>query len=123
MLRDSTNLPFFRYFKLRTRPWAMLPQLVQVPTAEMPMSHTQRGARRRGRRGPRQPDRQPARRAGVFKVTNGEVGTRERTERISLNIPLPNMGVKSLKICGGEPVFGQPLTAVLDPVGGVTRCG
>ncbi len=118
VLRDSTNLPFFRYFKLRTTAVGLLPQLVQVPTAEIPMSHLN------GVHGDAA-DATPAGRIDSlrsvlvsFKVTNGEVGTRERTERISLNIPLPNMGVKSLKICGGEPVFGQLLTAVHDPVGG-----
>ena len=53
-----------------------------------------------------------------FKVTNGEVGTRERSERISFNVPLPNMGLKNLKICGGEPILGQPLNAAYDNTGG-----
>lgn len=121
VLRDSTNLPFFRYFKLRTAVVGQLPQLVQVPTAEIPMSHVN------GIHGNTADADATGRIDSLrsvlvsFKVTNGEVGTRERTERISLNIPLPNMGLKNLKICGGEPIFGQPLNAAYDPSGGTDK--
>jgi prepilin-type N-terminal cleavage/methylation domain-containing protein len=122
VLRDSTNLPFFRYFMLRPPAAGRLPQLVQVPTAEIPLSHPV------GNHGNPNVDngvsaRLDSLRAVLvsFKVTNGETGTRERTERISMNIPLPNMGLRQLKICGSEPVFGQALAAVFDPTGGTSK--
>jgi hypothetical protein len=56
-----------------------------------------------------------------FRVTNGYTGATERSERISMNIPLPNMGLKNLKICGSEPVLGQPLNAVFDNTAGFNQ--
>ncbi len=121
VLRDSTNLPFFRYFKLRVAAAGLLPTLTLVPAGEMPMSH---GLAIHGNVA----DGSPAGRIDSlrsvlvsFKVTNGEVGTRERSERISMNIPLPNMGLKNLKICGSEPVLGQPLSAIFDTTGGLEK--
>lgn len=122
VLRDSTNLPFFRYFKLRhTGVAGQLPQLVLVPAAETPMAHT---IALHGNGADLSPNsRIDSLRAVIvsYKVTNGETGAKERTERISMNIPLPNMGLKNLKICGSEPILGQPLNAVYDPIGGTDK--
>lgn len=118
VLRDSTNLPFFRYYKLRVpaAPAGLLPQLVQVPAAEVPISHA---LATHGNTADLVSRIDSLRAVLVsFKVTNGETGTKERTERISMNIPLPNMGLKQLKICGSSPVLGQPLTAIFDNADG-----
>lgn len=121
VLRDSTSLPFFRYYRLRPPAAGQLPQLVQVPVGEIPMSH---GIAVHGNSA----DSAGSARIDslrtvlvAFKVTNGEVGAKERTERISLNIPLPNMGLRNLKICGSAPVLGQLLSAAFDTTGGVDR--
>jgi prepilin-type N-terminal cleavage/methylation domain-containing protein len=115
VVRDSTTLPFFRYFKLRVAAAGQLPQLVEVPSAQMPMAH---------------PVSAHGTNADVsridsvrvvlvsFRVTNGETGAKERQERISLKIPLPNMGLKQLKICGSEPVLGTGLTVSFDNADG-----
>ncbi|MBA3318587.1 MAG: prepilin-type N-terminal cleavage/methylation domain-containing protein [Gemmatimonadales bacterium] len=121
ILRDSTNLPFFRYFKLRVAVAGQLPALTLVPAAEMPMAHV---LATHGNVADLVPaGRIDSLRAVLvsFRVTNGETGTIERSERISMNIPLPNMGLKSLKICGSQPVLGQPLTAVFDTTGGLEK--
>jgi prepilin-type N-terminal cleavage/methylation domain-containing protein len=121
VIRDSTNLPFFRYFMLRPPAVGLLSQLVQVPAAQIPLSH---GIGVHGNTADIGISaRLDSLRAVLvsFKVTNGEVGTKERTERISMNIPLPNMGLRILKICGSEPVFGMALNAVYDPAGGTDK--
>jgi prepilin-type N-terminal cleavage/methylation domain-containing protein len=114
VVRDSTNLPFFRYFRLRPPGANLLPQLIEVTSASMPMSHPI---------GPHGTSLDVGASAQIdslrtvlvsFKVTNGQTGTGERTERISLNIPLPNMGLRSLKICGSEPILAQGLFATYD---------
>jgi prepilin-type N-terminal cleavage/methylation domain-containing protein len=121
VIRDSTNLPFFRYFMLRPPAAGQLSQLIQVPAAQIPLSHAI------GVHGNALDVGGSARLDSVravlvsFQVTNGEVGAKERTERISMNIPLPNMGLRQLKICGSEPVFGQALGAVHDPAGGTDK--
>jgi prepilin-type N-terminal cleavage/methylation domain-containing protein len=120
VLRDSTNLPFFRYYKHRIAAVGQLPQLVQVPAGEIPMTHA---LANHGNTADLVSRIDSLRAVLVsFKVTNGEVGTKERTERISMNIPLPNMGLKSLKICGSPPILGAPnLVAVFDTTGGVDK--
>jgi prepilin-type N-terminal cleavage/methylation domain-containing protein len=121
VVRDSTNLPFFRYFRLRPPAANRLPQLIQVPAASMPMSH---GIGQHGTSADTAGSGQIDSLRAVlvsFKVTNGEVGTKERTERISLNIPLPNMGLRSLKTCGSEPILGQALVATYDGASGTDQ--
>jgi len=118
VLRDSTSLPFFRYYKHRVVTVGLLPQLVLVPAGEIPMAHT---IAIHGNNADLSPlSRIDSLRAVLvsFKVTNGEVGAKERTERISMNIPLPNMGLKQLKICGSEPILGQALTVAFDNADG-----
>ena len=119
VVRDSTNLPFFRYFKIRHASLTAMPQLVQVPAAEVPMSHA---IAVHGNSADLVSRIDSLRAVLVsFKVTNGEVGSKERTERLSMQIPLPNMGLKTLKICGSQPVFGQNLNPVFDTTGGVDK--
>jgi len=121
VLRDSTNLPFFRYYKLRVAVAGQLPALTLVPAAEMPMSH---GLGLHGNAADVSPaGRIDSLRAALvsFRVTNGLTGATERSERISMSIPLPNMGLKNLKICGSEPVLGQPLNAIFDNTGGIDK--
>lgn len=121
VLQDSTNLPFFRYYKLRVAAVGLLPALALVPAAEMPMAHT---LAIHGNNADAVPaSRIDSLRAVLvsFQVTNGETGAKERTERISMNVPLPNMGLKQLKICGSEPVLGQSLVAIFDTAGGVDK--
>jgi prepilin-type N-terminal cleavage/methylation domain-containing protein len=121
VVRDSTNLPFFRYFRLRPPAANRLPQLILVPAANMPMAHAI------GEHGTSVDSAGSAQIDSLrsvlvsFKVTNGEIGTRERTERISLNIPLPNMGLRSLKTCGSEPILGQALVAAYDGASGTDQ--
>jgi prepilin-type N-terminal cleavage/methylation domain-containing protein len=122
VLRDSTSLPFFRYYKHRIAAVGLLPQLVQVPAGEVPMAHTiaVHGNQADLNAGTRIDSLRAV--LVSFKVTNGEVGAKERTERISMNIPLPNMGLKQLKICGSQPILGSPsLLAVFDTTGGVDK--
>jgi hypothetical protein len=56
-----------------------------------------------------------------YVITNGQSGARERTQRISTTIALPNMGLRELKICGAAPILGQPLFAAYDNATGVNR--
>lgn len=107
VLPDSTNLPFFRYYILRPPGANLSPKLTLVPAGELPTGHTV--ATHSG----------PADAATKidslrvvlvsYVITNGATGTLERTQRISLNIPLPNMGTKQLKICGSDPILGIAL--------------
>ena len=123
VLRDSTSLPFFRYYKLRTAAVGQLPQLVMVPAGEMPLSHpfpTHGNTADLGNAASRRIDSLRVVLVS-FRVTNGETGAGERTERVSLSIPLPNMGLKQLKICGSQPVFGQALVPAFDTVGGADK--
>lgn len=119
VLRDSTNLPFFRYYKLRVPGPGLLPVTTLVPTAELPMSHNIPG---HGTTADGGAPIDSLRAVLVsYIITNGQTGTRERQQRISVTIPLPNMGLKELKICGAAPVFGQALTAGYDNSTGADR--
>jgi prepilin-type N-terminal cleavage/methylation domain-containing protein len=108
VLPDSTNLPFFRYYMLRPPAANQLKQLTMVPTAQLPLKHTFAthgdGA---------DTTRIDSLRAVLvsYVITNGQTGTLERTQRISFNVPLPNMGMKQLKICGSEPILSTGLVA------------
>lgn len=116
VLRDGANQPFFRYLKLRT-PAGAAPAIVAVATADLPYSHAIAG---HGSTADAGAPIDSLRAVQVnFIVTNGQLGTLERTQRIGLTIPLPNMGLRELKICGAAPVLGQPLTAVFDNATGV----
>ncbi len=116
VLPDSSNLPFFRYYMLRPPAANQMMQLTMVPAGQLPLKHTLAthgdGA---------DSTRVDSLRAVLvsYVITNGQTGTLERKQRISLNIPLPNMGMKQLKICGSEPILGSALTALW--VGGVTN--
>jgi prepilin-type N-terminal cleavage/methylation domain-containing protein len=119
ILRDSTNLPFFRYYKLRIPGPGLLPVTSLVPAAELPMSHAVPGHGTTADAG----SPIDSLRAVVvsYVITNGYTGARERRQRISVTIPLPNMGLRELKICGSAPSFGQALAAVYDNTTGVDR--
>ncbi len=118
VLPDSTNLPFFRYYLVRPPAANQMQQLTLVPAAQLPLKHTFAthgdGA---------DSTRIDSLRAVLvsYVITNGQTGTLERTQRISLNIPLPNMGLKQLKICGSEPILGTGLLAVYQPLTGKIR--
>ncbi|HEY8259176.1 MAG TPA: prepilin-type N-terminal cleavage/methylation domain-containing protein [Gemmatimonadales bacterium] len=118
VLPDSTNLPFFRYYMIRPPAANQMTQLTLVPAAQLPLKHTFAthgdGA---------DTTRIDSLRAVLvsYVITNGQTGTLERTQRISLNIPLPNMGMKQLKICGSEPIMGAGLNAVWQPLTGKMR--
>ncbi len=119
VLPDSTNLPFFRYYKLRTPGGNVAPNLVLVPASELPVSHL---VARHGSPADTLSRVDSLRSVLVsYIVTNGDSGTKERRERISMTIPLPNMGLKQLKVCGGAPLLNQTLSAVFDNADGVDK--
>jgi hypothetical protein len=119
ILRDSVNLPFFRYYKLRVPGPGLLPVISLVPVAELPMRHAVPG---HGTTADANTPIDSLRAVLVsYVITNGYTGSRERQQRISVTIPLPNMGLRELKICGSAPSFGQAVTAVYDNSTGVNR--
>jgi prepilin-type N-terminal cleavage/methylation domain-containing protein len=119
VLPDSTNLPFFRYYKLRIPGPGLAPVSALVTAAELPMRHSIPG------HGSTVDAGSPidSLRAVLvsYIITNGQTGAKERRQRISTTIPLPNMGLRELKICGSAPVLGQPLNAAYDNSTGVHR--
>jgi hypothetical protein len=123
IVRDSVNLPFFRYFKLRIpppgQPGAGQAVMALMPGPELPVRHSIAGHGSAADAG----SRIDSLRAVLlsYMVTNGLVGAMERRQRISLTIPLSNMGLRELKICGGAPIHGQPLTATFDNSTGVNQ--
>ncbi len=58
-----------------------------------------------------------------YRVTNARAGAAERIRNIRAVVAMPNIGVKKIQSCGGTPIFGLPVTAVLviDPLTGATR--
>jgi prepilin-type N-terminal cleavage/methylation domain-containing protein len=119
ILPDSTNLPFFRYYKLRMPGAGLAPVAALVTSAELPMRHT---IPAHGSTGDAGSPIDSLRAVLVsYVITNGLAGERERRQRISVTIPLPNMGLRELKICGAAPVLGQALTALYENVTGVHR--
>ena len=121
VLRDGANQPFFRYLKVRT-PAGVAPTIVPVAAADLPYSHPIAGHGSTADVGFPTASIDSLRAVQVgFLVTNGQLGALERTQRIGLTIPLPNMGLRELKICGGTPVLGQPLVAVFAVVAGVNE--
>lgn len=120
VLRDSINLPFFRYYKMRTPPGnGQVPVLSLMPADELPVSHT---VPTHGTAADAASRIDSLRAVLVsYVVTNGESGAQERQERISFNIPLPNMGLRQLKICGSEPIHGSGLVAAFDNADGTDK--
>jgi prepilin-type N-terminal cleavage/methylation domain-containing protein len=119
ILPDSTNLPFFRYYKIRQPGPGLLPVISLMPAGELPLRHTI-------------PDHGSTADAGApidslravlvsYIVNNGRTGSQERRQRISVTIPLANMGLRELKICGGAPTLGAGINAVYDNATGVDR--
>ncbi len=120
VLPDSNALPFFRYYKMRVPQGnGQVPVLSLVPPNELPLAH---GNPIHGT-GADAVSRIDSLRAVLvsYVVTNGQAGDLERRERISFNIPLPNMGLKQLKICGSEPVLGTALVAAFDNADGTDK--
>jgi prepilin-type N-terminal cleavage/methylation domain-containing protein len=118
VLPDGAGQPFFRYQKLRT-PAGAAPQIVAVAAGDLPYSHAIAG---HGSTADAGAPIDSLRAAQVnFIVTNGQLGALQRTQRIALTIPLPNMGLRELKICGTAPVLGQPLVAVFDNATGINQ--
>lgn len=119
VLPDSTNLPFFRYYILRPPGANQLPVLTLVPAGELPARHT---LATHGDNADAATKIDSLRAVLVsYIITNGQTGTLERKQRISVSIPLPNMGVKQLKICGGDPILGVGLNANYQPLSGQVR--
>ncbi|HEY7637346.1 MAG TPA: prepilin-type N-terminal cleavage/methylation domain-containing protein [Gemmatimonadales bacterium] len=119
VLPDSTDLPFFRYYRLLP-PAAvnLLPLLGPVPANQLPLKHT--FATHGDQADTTRID--SLRTVLVsYQVTNGRTGTSERKQRISFKIPLPNMGLRMLKICGSAPVLGINLAAAAVNVAGVNK--
>ena len=113
VLPDSTNLPFFRYYILRPPGANLLPKLALVPAAELPAAHT---VATHGDAADAASKIDSLRAVLVsYVITNGQTGSLERKQRISLNIPLPNMGLKQLKICGSDPILNSAVAAVYAP--------
>ena len=113
VLPDSTNLPFFRYYILRPPGANLLPKLTLVPAAELPAAHT---VATHGDAADAASKIDSLRAVLVsYVITNGQTGSLERKQRISLNIPLPNMGLKQLKICGSDPILNSAVAAVYAP--------
>ena len=119
ILADSTNLPFFRYYKLRMPGPGLAPVATLVAAAELPMRHTIAGHGSTADAG--SPIDSLRAVLVSYIITNGLSGARERQQRISVTIPLPNMGLRELKICGAAPVLGQALTAAYENVANVHR--
>jgi prepilin-type N-terminal cleavage/methylation domain-containing protein len=119
ILPDSTNLPFFRYYKLRMPGPGLAPVASLVAAAELPMRHNIPGHGSTADAG--SPIDSLRAVLVSYIITNGLSGARERQQRISVTIPLPNMGLRELKICGAAPVLGQALTAAYDHSTGVHR--
>ena len=90
-----------------------------MPAVELPLGHTVPGHGSTADAG----SRIDSVRAVLvsYMVTNGLEGALERRQRISLTIPLPNMGLRELKICGSAPVLGQGLAATFDNSTGVNQ--
>ena len=119
ILPDSTNLPFFRYYKLRVPGPGLAPVAALVTAAELPMRHS---VPAHGTTADAGSPIDSLRAVLVsYVITNGQSGARERTQRISTTIALPNMGLRELKICGAAPILGQPLFAAYDNATGVNR--
>jgi prepilin-type N-terminal cleavage/methylation domain-containing protein len=119
VLPDSVNLPFFRYYKLRIPGPGLAPVATLVTSAELPMRHSVAGHGSTADAG--SPIDSLRAVLVSYVITNGESGARERRQRISTTIPLPNMGLRELKICGSAPVLGQALSAAYDNSTGVNR--
>ena len=123
IVRDSVNLPFLRYFKLRIpppgQPGAGQAIVSLMPAVELPVRHTVPGHGSTADAG----SRIDSLRAVLvsYMVTNGLEGALERRQRISVTIPLPNMGLRELKICGSAPVLGQGLAATFDNSTGINQ--
>jgi prepilin-type N-terminal cleavage/methylation domain-containing protein len=120
VLPDSTNLPFFRYFILRPPGANLSPVLTLLPAGQLPTAHT---VVTHGDPTTDAASRIDSLRAVLvsYVITNGATGTLERKQRISLNIPLPNMGMKMLKICGSEPILGTGLITSIVPLTGKVK--
>lgn len=120
---QTTGRNFFRYYYKRV-PVAgtAASTLDTVPTAWMPVVHTQaiHGSVN---------DINAAARADslamvevAFTVTNGQTGTELRSRSISFMVPLPNLAVKKVTSCGDAPILGSALNAnwVIGPGGADT---
>jgi prepilin-type N-terminal cleavage/methylation domain-containing protein len=119
ILPDSTNLPFFRFYKQRMPGPGLLPVLTLMPSAELPLRHTVPAHGSTADAG--SPIDSLRAVLASYIVTNGKTGTDERRQRISVTIPLSNMGLRELKICGSTPVLGQALTAAHEVILGVNQ--
>ena len=95
VLPDSTNLPFFRYYKLRIPGPGLAPVSTLVAAAELPMRHTIPG--HGGTADAGSPIDSLRAVLVSYIITNGQTGTKERRQRISTTIPLPNMGLRELQ--------------------------
>ena len=119
IVRDSINLPFLRYFKLRMPGPGQPAVMSLMPPVELPVRHSVPGHGSTADAG----SRIDSLRAVLvsYMVTNGLEGALERRQRISLTIPLPNMGLRELKICGSAPVLGQGIAATFDNSTGISQ--
>ncbi|MGQ0703302.1 MAG: prepilin-type N-terminal cleavage/methylation domain-containing protein [Gemmatimonadales bacterium] len=51
-----------------------------------------------------------------YRVTNGRTGPDERIRTATALLAMPNSGVKKLITCGDTPIFGNPVTALWNPL-------
>jgi type II secretory pathway pseudopilin PulG len=127
LLRQANNLPpevvirnviptpgtnFYRYYYKRIpAAGTSSSTLDTVPTAWMPLAHTQ------GVHGMATDIGAAARIDSLaavevsFTVTNGLTGANYRTRAISFMVPMPNIGTKKVTSCGAIPILGTALTA------------
>jgi prepilin-type N-terminal cleavage/methylation domain-containing protein len=109
---QTPGLNFFRYYYKRI-PAAGTAQssLDTVPSAWMPLRHTQ------GVHGMASDTGQAARVDSLaavevaFTVSNGATGAAARSRAISFIVAMPNVGTKKVTSCGGLPLFGSGVTA------------
>lgn len=122
ILAPTGGAPFLSYHELVT-PVTGTQTLMPVAAASLPLRHSapQHGAL---------PDTGVLARIDrlravevQYRVTNARSGIDERIRSIRTVVAMPNIGVKKIHSCGGVPVFGQPLVAVLvvDATSGATR--
>ncbi|HQR19055.1 MAG TPA: prepilin-type N-terminal cleavage/methylation domain-containing protein [Gemmatimonadales bacterium] len=102
---------FFRYYYKRIpASGTSSSSLDTVPTAWMPLRHTQ------GVHGMPSDTAAAARVDSLaqvevaFTVTNALTGANQRTRAISFIVPMPNMGTKKVTSCGDMPLFGSGIT-------------
>jgi prepilin-type N-terminal cleavage/methylation domain-containing protein len=111
-ITQTAGTNFFRYYYQKVpAAGTSAATLDTIPTASMPLKHTDKIHGSSTDVGAAALIDSLARVEVSFTIINGAIGSAARSRSITFSVPLPNLGTRAVVTCGNPPILGTALNA------------